>query len=478
MSSKRSRTQGRRKTPGKKAVEAFTTELTEKARRGSWTRSSEGRTSSSAPCRCSAAGSRTTRSTWATPAWARPPSPRGLRSSSRAARCPRPLKDAKIFSLDMGSLIAGTQVPGRLRGADEKGHSGAPEDGQRHPLHRRDPHRRGGRGRVRRLHGRVEHAEAAAVASGRCKCIGSTTYEEYKKYFDKDRALSRRFQKIEIPEPTIEETHEILRGLRDRYESYHNVTYTDEALRAAVGALGEVHQRPPSSRQGHRRDRRGRGLHAHVPRERRRRDRHHGPTTWRRSWRRSPRSRKRASPLRKSSRLKDIEVELKKQIFGQDGAIEHVCRGHQAEPGRLRQPGPAHRVVPVRGTHGRGQDRAGAPARRIPGREAPPLRHERVPGKAHGGAAHRRASGLRGVRGGRPPHRGDPENALRGASPRRDRKGAPGHLQHAAPGHGLRHADGQHRQEGGFPQRHHHHDLQRRARGRSARRRWASRSAR
>jgi len=64
--------------------------------------------------------------------------------------------------------------------------------------------------------------------------IGSTTYEEYKKYFEKDRALSRRFQKIDVPEPSIDDTFKILKGLKDRYEEYHKVKYTDSALRLAA----------------------------------------------------------------------------------------------------------------------------------------------------------------------------------------------------------------------------------------------------
>jgi ATP-dependent Clp protease ATP-binding subunit ClpA len=73
-----------------------------------------------------------------------------------------------------------------------------------------------------------------AIASGKIRCLGSTTYDEYKKYFERDRALSRRFQKIEVPETTTEETYGILQGLRQRYEEYHQVRYTDEALKAAV----------------------------------------------------------------------------------------------------------------------------------------------------------------------------------------------------------------------------------------------------
>ncbi len=72
------------------------------------------------------------------------------------------------------------------------------------------------------------------LASGEMRCIGSTTYEEYKNLFEKDRALSRRFQKIDITEPTVEETVEILRGLKSHYEEHHGVIYSDEALQAAA----------------------------------------------------------------------------------------------------------------------------------------------------------------------------------------------------------------------------------------------------
>ncbi len=73
-----------------------------------------------------------------------------------------------------------------------------------------------------------------ALTSGNLRCIGSTTYEEYNKIFEKDRALSRRFQKIDIVEPTIQETVEILKGLRPKYEKYHNVRYSDETLEITV----------------------------------------------------------------------------------------------------------------------------------------------------------------------------------------------------------------------------------------------------
>jgi len=73
-----------------------------------------------------------------------------------------------------------------------------------------------------------------ALASGELRCIGSTTYEEYKNHFEKDRALSRRFQKVELSEPTTDETVSILRGLKSRYEQHHGIRYTDTALKAAA----------------------------------------------------------------------------------------------------------------------------------------------------------------------------------------------------------------------------------------------------
>ena len=73
-----------------------------------------------------------------------------------------------------------------------------------------------------------------ALASGTLRCIGSTTYKEFRNYFEKDRALVRRFQKIDINEPSVEDTIKILRGLKTYYEEHHRVEYTNEALTTAV----------------------------------------------------------------------------------------------------------------------------------------------------------------------------------------------------------------------------------------------------
>ena len=85
-----------------------------------------------------------------------------------------------------------------------------------------------------------------ALAAGTLRCIGSTTYKEFRQHFEKDRALVRRFQKIDVPEPSVEDTIKILRGLKSSYEKHHKVRYTDEALRGAVELAAKyVHDRKP-----------------------------------------------------------------------------------------------------------------------------------------------------------------------------------------------------------------------------------------
>ncbi len=97
-----------------------------------------------------------------------------------------------------------------------------------------------------------------ALARGELHIVGATTLDEYRKNIEKDAALARRFQPILVPEPTVDDTIAILRGLRDRYEAHHQVRYTDEALVAAVGAVRPLHHRPLPAGQGDRPHRPGR----------------------------------------------------------------------------------------------------------------------------------------------------------------------------------------------------------------------------
>ena len=157
----------------------------------------------------------------------------GLARGSSRARCPRCCEDAMIYALDMGALLAGTRYRGDFEERLKAVLGELKKKPERDPLHRRDPHRH----RRRRHSGGSMDASnllKPALQSGELRCIGSTTYKEYRNYFEKDRALARRFQKIDVNEPSIEDAVEILKGLKPVYEEHHHVTYTDDALKAAV----------------------------------------------------------------------------------------------------------------------------------------------------------------------------------------------------------------------------------------------------
>ncbi len=80
------------------------------------------------------------------------------------------------------------------------------------------------------------------LANGELRCIGSTTYQEYRGIFEKDHALARRFQKIDVPEPSVDETVEILQGLQSRFEEHHGIKYSEDARRGGRRAVGAPHQ--------------------------------------------------------------------------------------------------------------------------------------------------------------------------------------------------------------------------------------------
>jgi ATP-dependent Clp protease ATP-binding subunit ClpA len=146
---------------------------------------------------------------------------------------PAVLKDAVIWSLDMGAVLAGTKYRGefeqRLK-AVVNALLAKPEA----ILFIDEIHTIVGAGAVSGGTMDASNILKPAIASGKLRCIGSTTYAEYKSSFERDRALARRFQKIEVGEPTVEETVDILKGLKTYYEKHHNVTFTDDALKLAA----------------------------------------------------------------------------------------------------------------------------------------------------------------------------------------------------------------------------------------------------
>ncbi|MBQ9237999.1 MAG: AAA family ATPase [Treponema sp.] len=157
----------------------------------------------------------------------------GLAMRIAEGRVPDALRDFSIFSLDMGALIAGTKFRGdfedRLRKVTEE-----LVKKEKAILFIDEIHMIMGAGVSG--NGAMDAANLLKpmLTTGKIKCIGSTTFEEYARAFEKDRALSRRFQKIDIVEPTEAETVKILQGLRSRYESYHGVRYGTKTLRTAV----------------------------------------------------------------------------------------------------------------------------------------------------------------------------------------------------------------------------------------------------
>jgi len=157
----------------------------------------------------------------------------GLAQRIADGNVPDKLKGLRIYSLDIGSLLAGT----KFRGDFEERMKKVIQELRKMKdviLFIDEIHNVVGAGAVSGGSMDASNMLKPVLSSGDIKCIGSTTYEEYKKYFDKDRALSRRFQKIEIAEPSIEDTVKILDGLKEKYETFHNVSYTDESLKAAA----------------------------------------------------------------------------------------------------------------------------------------------------------------------------------------------------------------------------------------------------
>ena len=148
-------------------------------------------------------------------------------------RVPEILRNATIYALDMGTLIAGT----KYRGDFEKRLKAVINEVRDDPgaiLFIDEIHTVIGAGAASGGVMDASNLIKPVLANGDIRCIGSTTYAEYRGVFEKDHALARRFQKIDVPEPSLEETIAILRGLRSRFEEHHGVRYDDEALEAAA----------------------------------------------------------------------------------------------------------------------------------------------------------------------------------------------------------------------------------------------------
>ena len=339
-----------------------------------------------------------------------------------------------------------------------------------------------------------------ALARGELHIVGATTIDEYRKDIEKDAALERRFQPILVPEPSVSDTIEILRGLRDRYEAHHQVRFTDEALVAAAqlsdryitdrflpdkaidlidqaGArvrlrtkrpakdrreleqrLDQLHREKDQAVAAEDYDRAGslrdeiaeltdrvdgaaeRGRRRGRPEERAR-GRHGRHRRGRLPLDRHPGRAAHPGGAGTAPRARGEPAPAGHRP-GRRGDGDR--RGGPALAGRARRPEPAHRQLPVPRADRRRQDRAGAGAGRGAVRQRgpdDPDRHERVPGAAHRQPPGRRPSRLRRLRGGGPAHRGGPPDPVRGPAARRDREGERGCVQHPAAGARRRPAD-------------------------------------
>jgi ATP-dependent Clp protease ATP-binding subunit ClpA len=246
---------------------------------------------------------------------------------------PELLHDAELFALDMGALLAGTKYRGdfeeRLK-AVVKALSKRP----RAILVVDEIHTIVGAGAT--SGGSLDAANILkpGLGSGELRCIGSTTYEEYKNLFEKDRALSRRFQKIDVLEPTVDETVEILQGLKGAYEEHHGVKYTAAALEAAANlSARHINFRLLPDKAIDVIDEAGARLRLY-PRKRATIGVHDIEAVI------SGMARIPARKLAQTDRrkLKELDPSVKRQVFGQDEAVSQLCQAIRRARAGLGQP--------------------------------------------------------------------------------------------------------------------------------------------
>ncbi len=249
----------------------------------------------------------------------------GLARRIELGEAPPALLGATIYALDMGALVAGT----RYRGDFEerfKAVMKALGEKENAIVFIDELHTIVGAGAASGGAMDASNLIKPALANGKLRCIGTTTHKEYRSYIEKDRALARRFQPIEVDEPSIEDTIKVLSGLRDRYEEFHGVTYTPKSLRAAaelsarylndrrlpdkaidlIDEAGAAAKLKKGKIKGARRQVRSRDIETVVA-----------------TMARIPPRRVEADDR---ERLANLEGELKGKIFGQDSAVERVSQ--------------------------------------------------------------------------------------------------------------------------------------------------------
>ena len=160
----------------------------------------------------------------------------GLARMIEEGKVPERLKGSRIYQLDIGTLLAGTQYRGDFENRIKQIMDGIQEESHKNIVYIDEIHTLVGAGATGEGSMDASNMLKPYLESGSIRFIGSTTYEEYNRYFSRSKGLVRRFQQIDIPEPTPEETKHIVRQLREQYEKFHGVTYDEAALDFAVDA--------------------------------------------------------------------------------------------------------------------------------------------------------------------------------------------------------------------------------------------------
>ena len=260
----------------------------------------------------------------------------GLALKITRGEVPKALKDDVVYSLDMGSLLAGT----RYRGDFEERIKAVLKALAKVPgaiLFIDEIHTLVGAGATSGGSMDASNLLKPALASGRLRCIGSSTFQEYRSHFEKDRALARRFQRIDVNEPSLEDTIKILEGLRSQYEEFHGVTYTDEAVRAAGELAAKyMHDKKLPDKAIDLLDEAGAAAKLARPTEESRPvvDLAQVETVLSRMAHVPPREVKASD----KDRLQTLETELRAVVFGQDEAIHQVAGAIKLARAGLRSP--------------------------------------------------------------------------------------------------------------------------------------------
>jgi ATP-dependent Clp protease ATP-binding subunit ClpA len=246
----------------------------------------------------------------------------GLALKIHHGEVPDVLKDAVIYALDMGALLAGT----KFRGDFEARLKGVLTGLKKQPnsiLFIDEIHTIVGAGATSGGSMDASNILKPTLASGELKCIGSTTYHDYKSYFERDRALARRFQKIEVPEPSQDEAYKILEGLKPHYEKHHGVHYSAGAIRAAVQLSAKhINDRKLPDKAIDVIDEIGAAVKIQPPEKRKKMI---GPKDIERIVAKIAKIPPRSVSTSDKEQLQNLERDLKLTVFGQDAAIETLA---------------------------------------------------------------------------------------------------------------------------------------------------------